>query len=498
MAPLVGFVGPTFQSLSPSADCEVCMDLYPEAIDGGATGKNKVVYYRKPGRKLFMTLPTVPLRCLLAGDGRLFAVSGSAVYEIAQNGTVVDHSGPGGAMSGAVTNDGYPGQIIPNGTQILVVSGKQAYLTNDGGATLSPLRFWDAGTDTPTGALIDAGMATILDGYYVAAIKDSKQFYVSDNQSGLGGAKWDPLVTANKESSPDNINALIESHGEVRFLGTQTGESWIDNGAPPPGVPFSRNPSGTIETGTIAPWSLAKLDDESLMWLSGNDRGAAMVVRATGYAPARVSTHAVEAAIQQYAVKYDAVAMTYQENGHNFYSLSFPAADATWVYDATSGLWHQRGHFVNGRYKADLARFHAYVFGKHLVGGGDGTGRIYEQSMELSDDAGTPIRWWRRSPHVNLEAKMMKHIKLQLMMQVGVADQNTDPQVTLRTSNDGGKTWGNERTVSAGKPGEYRKRVEWRQLGRSRDRVYEVYGTDPIPTLCLVDAYLDVQQGNGT
>ncbi len=472
------------------------MDLYPEVIDGGATGKNKVVYYRKPGRTLLGTLPTSPLRCLTAGDHRLFAVGGNTVYELAWDGTALSVLT---TFIGAVIDDGSPAQIIPNGNQLFITSGKQGYLINDG-ATVVPLRFWDADTDTPTGDLIPAAMGGFLDGYFVAVLADSKRFQVSDNADDLGGYKWDPLTFGLKETSPDNIAACIESHEEMRFIGTQTGESWQDNGAPPPGVPFTRNPSGAIEQGAVAPWSLAKMDDESLMWLGGNSRGAGVIYRSTGYAPVRVSSHAVEAAIQQYGRIDNAIAYTYQENGHSFYSISFPTAEATWCYDATVGMWHQRGYWsiARARYISDLATYHAYVFGMHLVGGGDGTGKIYQQAITISDDAGNPIRWWRRSPHVNVEAKMMRHNKLQLDMQVGVAAAGTDPQVALRTSNDGGRTWGNERWASSGKVGEYRKRVEWRQLGRSRDRVYEVYGTDPIPTLCLVDAYLDIAPGNGT
>lgn len=469
------------------------MCLYPELIDGGAHGKNRVVYYRTPGRRLWATLPTSPVRCLFPGDHRFFAVGGDTVYELAQDGSIVQ------TLAGTIINAMTPAQIISNGNQLFIISGNQGYLVNDG-HTVVPIRLWDDVTDTPSGALLNSVMGSYLDGYFVAQIQDSQMFRISDNKSNLGGYKWTNLSYELAESNPDNIAAIVESHEEIRIKGTQASEVWQDSGNPPPGSPFSRNAAGATEQGVVAPWSLAKLDDESLMYLGGSTRGAGVVWRESGYSPVRASTHAVEAAIQQYSRIDDAVAYTYQENGHSFYCISFPTANATWCYDATVGMWHQRGYWniPTASYVADLARFHAYAFGMHLVGGGDGTGKIYQQSMALSDDAGNPIRWWRRSPHVNLEAKMMRHNKLQLDMQVGVADQGTDPMVTLRTSNDGARTWGNERTVSSGKVGEYRKRVEWRRLGRSRDRAYEVYGTDPIPTLCLVDAYLDVVPGNGT
>jgi hypothetical protein len=56
-----------------------------------------------------------------------------------------------------------------------------------------------------------------------------------------------------------------------------------------------------------------------------------------------------------------------------------------------------------------------------------------------------------------------------------------NPQVMLRMSNDGGKTWGTEMMRSTGKIGEYGKRVRWDRLGRARRRVFEISTSDPVP-----------------
>ena len=77
--------------------------------------------------------------------------------------------------------------------------------------------------------------------------------------------------------------------------------------------------------------------------------------------------------------------------------------------------------------------------------------------------------------------------------------QGADPIVMMRQSNDGGKTWLPERKKSAGKVGDYTKRVRYRQCGLSRDKVWEISMSDPIPWR-LIDAFYnnDVpQQGGG-
>jgi hypothetical protein len=58
-----------------------------------------------------------------------------------------------------------------------------------------------------------------------------------------------------------------------------------------------------------------------------------------------------------------------------------------------------------------------------------------------------------------------------------------NPQVMLRWSDDGGHTWSNEHWTSIGLIGNYGYRAFWRRLGmtlKTRDRVYEVSGTDPV------------------
>lgn len=64
------------------------------------------------------------------------------------------------------------------------------------------------------------------------------------------------------------------------------------------------------------------------------------------------------------------------------------------------------------------------------------------------------------------------------------------PQIMLRYSNDAGRTWAEREPADCGQAGEYTKRAIWRRLGRSRDRIYEISATDPVP-FRIIDAYLD-------
>ena len=64
----------------------------------------------------------------------------------------------------------------------------------------------------------------------------------------------------------------------------------------------------------------------------------------------------------------------------------------------------------------------------------------------------------------------------------------------LQYSDDGGHTWSEEMWVSAGVEGAYAWRAIWRRLGRTRDRVWRVDMSDPVPWRIL-GAFVTVGKG---
>ena len=233
----------------------------------------------------------------------------------------------------------------------------------------------------------------------------------------------------------------------------------------------------------------------------------------------RVSTHAVEYAIAQYGNISDAFAYTYQQEGHGFYVLTFPSANATWVYDAATQAWHERAGLVNGQFTRHRSNCQCNFGGETIVGDFE-NGNIYKYSLEVYADNGAPQKWlrsWRALPTGQNNLKRTAQHSLQLDAESGVGlngftteqvffldTQNgdnlitengnyiaaeitstvlADPKVMLRWSDDGGHNWSNEHWTSMGGIGKFGQRIIWRRLGmttRIRDRVYEVSGTDPV------------------
>jgi hypothetical protein len=370
-------------------------------------------------------------------------------------------------------NGGLFVSIADNGTQIFFACNPNGYIYNEVTDVFAKI------TDPD---FTGAGTVTYLDGYFVYNEPNSQKIWITQL---LDGTSVDPLDFASAEGSPDGVVALNSIHRELWVFGTDTTEVWYDSGATDfPLIPIQ---GAFNETGCIAPYSVAKLDN-SLFWLGNDPRGFGVIYRSNGYAAQRVSTHAIEYAIQGYTDISDAVAYTYQQEGHAFYVISFPTGNATWVYDVATGAWHERAYLTNGEFTRHRSNCQCNFQSTTLVGDYQ-NGNIYKFDLDVYADNGATQKWlrsWRALPSGQNNLKRTAQHSLQLESESGVGivvGQGNDPQAMLRWSDDGGHTWSNEHWKSMGAIGQYGYRTIWRRLGMTqklRDRVYEVSGTDPV------------------
>jgi hypothetical protein len=480
-----GFIGPSYQTPAVQVDAQRSVNLYPEMIAGDGGASEESVLVRTPGLLLVNDqLGAGHGRALFAVNGRLFALVADQFFEIKQTGAVAPYNYVGyplGSIAGGVTE---PALIKTNGVQLLILSTGAAWLYDLRSNVLSGLGYLGFNWS-------NYGLA-VVDTYFVASSANSTQFQIS---APLNGLSWTAIDFGSTQEA-DNIVALEELHGYLWIFGSNSIVVYQDTGNS--SFPFQRVPGSKVEMGLGAALSLVKLDN-SIFWLGASSRGPAVIYRADGFLPSRISTHAVEAALQGYSRVDDATAYAYEERGHLFYRLDLPTAGATWCYDVATKAWHERGLWSSaaGAFGIHPARFHAFCFGLHFVLDG-ATGKLYDQSLTHYDDAGAPLRWMRRAPHIDDKSgrRRIFYRRFELVMNTGWnAPQAWAPQVFLRWSNDGGATWGADHGADAGSLGEYRRRVIWRQLGAARSRVFEVSGSDPLPDLVLIGAELLAEQG---
>jgi len=484
-----GFVGPSYQSQSPTADAEECINLYVENME--ADGKSANMLYNTPGLSLFGAIAT-PVRGIFfiqyqggPSAGRCFAVGGSNLYEVFSDGS--------SAILGNVGSDSLPVTFAAIPEEIAVASAGNLFVYTLTAIVLpSPM---PAGTfvAVPSTSFINGPVARVDngDGFFIVFSKNSDTWQVSNPDDGI---TWNPLSVEEISVFPENITSMMVDHRYVWIFGQKKSVVYADAGAPI--FPYEVIPGALLELGCIARDSVAKADN-SIFWLGADERGAGMVWRSNGFSGVRVSTFAMEQQIQRYPMLSDAIGYSYQEAGHTFYVLRFPSANVTWVYDAATGLWHKRGFWNGSYYVCHLSQCHAYAFGKHLVGDWS-TGNIYSQSISNLTDNGNPIVRTRIAPTISNESTWMTFQQLQIDVESGLGPMPPlldgrgnprDPQMLVSWSDDNAHTWSNEHAVNCGRAGGYKLRAIIRRLGRSRNRTFKVTMSDAIPWR-ITDAYL--------
>lgn len=402
----------------------------------------------------------------------LYAVMDNSVFSIEHDGTTTTLG----------TIDSSNGNVFfaDNGIEVIIVDGSpRGYLITDG--VLTTL----GDPDFPGGTSV-----TFQDGYFIVTRPDTGAIYIS----GLyDGTSWDPLDFGLAEANPDFALCVISNSRDLWIFGEKVTEIFQNTGNAD--FPFERIPGAIIELGLQAIGSAIKINGIAY-WLSTEER----VVRGKGYQYETISTPHIDYQISTYSTTSDAKAFSYQMLGHIFYVLIFPSEDKTWVYDITTGFWHEwQSYVVNDDGRINWGRHRSNCgckFGNDYVVGDYQNGKVLTLDINTYTDNGNEIQRIRVSPVVNKEMFNVVWHRLQIDFESGVGlatGQGSDPIVNLDWSDDGGHTWSNKHPAKIGKIGNYRQRVVWRRLGKSRNRVLRTTITDPVKVVMLA-AYAELEE----
>lgn len=470
-----GFINGSYKSGNTFAGNERTVNLYPEPVETeGATNNWHLV--PTPGVEVYSAQAasaSSPGRALQVWDGRCFAVIGDEFIELQAGGARV--------VRGTVSADTEPASIVYNGS-----GGRQLAVSSGGG-----LHIYDMDTHAWTPAVTPGAARTVvmLDGYFFILDRSTSSVYQSDL---LAGLTWNGANIARRIIQGDPwIQAHV--HGkELWLMGEQTSEVWYNAGTFP--FVLAAHPSGTVSYGIAAPWSVVSVGD-ALVWLGRKKGGQGEVVMASGFQPRVVSDFAIQTEIATYARIDDAVAWTYNENGHDFYLINFPTANKTWVLDLSTMKWHERGTWISEQNQFHQWRplFHASFDNKALCTNAVG-GEILTLTTGGLDVDSRPIRRIRQAPYVTNELRRIyfSSFKLHLKTGIGAANgQGSDPLIELWVSDDG-ENWYSEGMESAGAVGVFDAHPEWTRLGSAYNRIFRIEMSDPVPWR-IVNAYLEAR-----
>ena len=407
--PDFGFVGTSYEAPSIYQDAQECINFYAEIDPTKQPGQRGIVaLYPTPGLLLKTQLAVAEVRGLhtMSAGEILIAVSGPNVYSVNTSmvatliGTLSSNTGPVSISDNITTN---------NGLTAYIVDGDNRYT-------------WVASTNTfavlpsTDGPWQGASVTDQVDNYFLYNEPGTQNWACSD----LGLATSSLALYGSADGYSDLLVSMIVNNRQVYLLGETTSEVWTDVGNVITGIttfPFQRVPGTSTQGGIGAPFSLARFG-ESFVCVARDNRGDGTIEMMQGYTWVRISTHAVEQTlIDQYTG--DAIAYSYQIEGHEMYVVTFPTINLTWVYDLTTKSWHKWLSFSDGVYNRHRSNCGAFFNNMYIVGDYE-NGKLYSIENNVYTEDGATIRRLRRAPHLVADFQREYFDELQIQFQPGV------------------------------------------------------------------------------
>lgn len=416
------------------------INAFVEPVDNGKAGVRFAIH-ADPGLLEFVDFDEDSIRGHFLIGSNLYVVAGETLYKTTSGGATTEIgtvAGSGAIISAVNRNATAPQAVIVSGSNLYELQADVLQTFQD--------------TDLPAGVI----SVDFIDTYFFFLLQ-SGIFYISGNND----TTVDALDFAEAEGRSDpGVRAFVYER-RVWIFGTQTIEIWLDTGNA--SFPFERD-SSFIERGCLSKHSIVAFDN-TLAFVDDLGR----VCKLQGYTPTVFSNPTVERDIRRTmtAQATDQIeGFVYFEAGHEFYVLSGP--DWTWVYDASTQLWHQKKSYLSDRW---IGRSYIRAFDKHLVGSRS-EGILYEMSPAFLDEDGDFLIVEMNSPILGPWPARVSWHEVALDMEMGVGltdgdDEVTAPQVMFSWSDDGGNTYGNERLRPLGAIGEYTKSLRFNRCGTS-------------------------------
>ena len=489
--PNAPFVGPAYTGRVREIGWDECLNLFPERSET-ADAKYEWSLLGTPGSVdipawVFPTGTVVRGLYTTSRDAWLMVVAGNTLYRMP------DDEGSSPISLATLSSLVSPVSMVDDGRYLSIADGEELYvldLNNTGLGFTTPL----TGKVKPS-KLAFIGGYTIANNTFndpaVAFPPTSNLVYYSNPYN---ASKWDvnyanpslpgDLQFFSAEGSADPVIAIQRVGDVIWLLGPRSYECHMLSGNSD--KPFSRVGGSLTDIGCYAPQSSAVIGD-TMYFLGVTAHGGLLVYKTSGYNAVRISNHAIEYQMDQ-ADAVSGIGWTYEMEGHRFYVLTFPNNSLTLCFDEEIQAWHNRSsRMITTDVQTCWEPIYARSRGTTTYVASNLHPRVLKISLDKYDEwDGRPIKRVRSGPIIWDDLKLIRHNAFQLDMHTGIGSYNgllanTQPQVMMRFSDDGGHTWSSEYWATAGKAGEYTTRVRWNRLGMAYSRIYEVTITDNVP-----------------
>lgn len=294
------------------------------------------------------------------------------------------------------------------------------------------------------------------------------------------GAAANGLNIIGEETEPDDLVRDFVFDEIIYRFGKRSIVAWYNSGFGNP--PIEKLQGRIFQVGLGAIHSVVRNDD-AMYWLGDDNR----IYRSNAGSKTVVSTDPISNEIASYTRSNDAIGATFTISGKNFYCLTFPTGNKTFILNESLGElgWSELSSGNNGdRYQGNSF---AECYGRTYVADVN-NGSVYVLDLNTYTNNGDNIRRERVTSSVNGDLLGAKGSRIQMskakfIMETGVgviSGQGDNPRIMIEYSDDGGRTWRLGSWPRVGRLGEFTLQVEFFNLGTFYDRIFRISTSDNV------------------
>lgn len=439
------------RNTSPAVSVEGLINGYVSLVPDG---KEPTPIFGTPGMVAWGDLQAGGIRGTLVMGLYLFVVSGSTLFVVDRDGftTQIGDIGPvlgGEANVVSMAGDG-ANLVVVNDYTIYVYDGASFGVVSDPDAPVNPVAVeW-------------------IDNFFVFTCEGTDEFAIS---ALADPTAYDALDFASAEWKSDPIVAPVVYKKVLYLFGATTIEAQQNVGDQAfPFVPFE----GVLIDCGLKGRHAKVVTDETVYFLA-HDLTARKL---EGTSAPVISTQAINSIFAGWAEPESTVATSHIWEGHRM--VVFRNPDGCVVYDATTGLWHERQS-----YEMDTWRVRCFAdFAGMVIGGDAVTGALYYLDKDVFTEAGYILPFEVTTPWAYQRGKRFTINEVELLMETGVGTLTFDPQISCSRSKDG-LTWALPKYRALGLRANTTKRITFGAQGQSRGCVFRFRITDPVRRVLL-------------
>lgn len=410
-----------------------------------STAGQSYAYWRAPGLKLFKEIEGDNFRGALVVGNLLYVVVDDTAYTVASDGTTT-------AMTGSIA--GTKGVFMAHNNAatpdvVVVAPGDGVYVIATGAVSDYP----DADVGQPNSVVFMSGFFCFTYGNGLS------------RTSGINSTSINTQDFATAESKPDGLLRPIPlGNGQILLCGDASIEVWggtIND----TGYPWSY--ISTIPRGIIGAYAIAGHEDGfgKGIFFCGDDFS---VHTLNGYQTVKLSTPGIDRSIERETNKAGIRVSVFIASGRSFVAVQ--GTNWCWVYDVGETTWHERESYLVKYWRMTCP---VKAFDKWLCGDLK-TGNLLEIDMDEQTEVGDPLRIRIETGPAGAFPSPVRinSIELYLTKGIGIAPgldpEQTDPDIEMSVSRNGGLTWSNPRVVKVGRQSLANGRVRssiWGQAG---------------------------------